>query len=87
MKENVIVRLFCRPISLEKAVHFLVDPYYYIRKKIRGGFNFVVFVYNKDPRIFFTKKAMTKFITLYTYKVAKLTIVHTVKVPAYPEIY
>ena len=27
-------------------------------KKIHGGFNFVVFVDDKDPRIFFIKKAM-----------------------------
>ena len=31
---------------------------YRIRKNFRGGFNFVVFVDDKDPRIFFIKKAM-----------------------------
>ena len=29
---------------------------YRIHKKIRGGFNFVVFVDDKDPQIFFHKK-------------------------------
>ena len=32
--------------------------YYRIRKKFRGGFNFVVFVDDKNPRNFFIKKAM-----------------------------
>ena len=42
----------------------------YICKKICDVFNFVVFVDDKDQRStnFFMKKAITKFITLCTYK-------------------
>ena len=44
--------------SVGECRMFTVDTIlkYRMRKKIRGGFNFVVFMDNKDPRIFFTKK-------------------------------
>ena len=52
----------CKPtyatsIFMTELLH-LVTYVYRIRKKFRGGFNFVVFMDDKDPRIFFIKKAM-----------------------------
>ena len=48
-----VLDVFCSCYTVILAV----SQTYRMRKKIRGGFNFVVFVDDKDPRIFFFKNA------------------------------